>query len=136
MSRLSLREKLLRLNQRTLFHSAASEVPAAEVELPASGLARAEAMQRVQVGLFGIGAMVLLVGLASIIGGQVEKTDRLAVPEAAPTTEPGPPAAGANPLADAGVVPDMAIPPSPSPSIAPLDLPPPGAAPGNVAPSR
>lgn len=136
MSGLSWREKLRRLNQRTLFHPMGGARADNEAEYPATNIARAEAVQRVQVGVFGIGAMVLLVGLASIIGGQVEKTDRLAVPEAAPTTEPGAPAAGANPLADAGVVPDIAADPSPSPSPKPLDLPPPGAAPGNAAPSQ
>jgi hypothetical protein len=136
MSGLSWREKLRRLNQRTLFHPMGGARADSEAEYPATNIARAEAVQRVQVGVFGIGAMVLLVGLASIIGGQVEKTDRLAVPEAAPTTEPGAPAAGANPLADAGVVPDIAADPSPSPSPKPLDLPPPGAAPGNAAPSQ
>lgn len=136
MSRLSLRERLLRINQRSLFHSVTADSAEAEADLPATNLARAEAMQRLQVGTVGIGAMVLLVGLASIIGGQVERTEQLAVPEAAPTTEPGTPAAGANPLADAGVVPDIAAEPSPSPSPKPLDLPAPGAAPGNAAPAQ
>lgn len=117
MSRLSLRERLARMNQRSLFHPAAPAPAAAE--LAVTDLARAEAVQRVQVGLFGIGAMVLLVGLASIIGGQVEKTERLAVPEAVPTTEPAAPPAQANPLADAGVVPDIAPQPSAPASAAP-----------------
>ncbi|MFM7350335.1 MAG: hypothetical protein ACKO01_12760 [Erythrobacter sp.] len=137
MSQPGLREKLKRLNQRNLFHPAAAETANSLNEgPPVNALARAEAVQRLQVGLLGIVAMVLLVGLASIIGGQVEKTDQLAVPEAAPTTEPGAEAAGANPLADAGVVPDIAVEPSPSPSVKPLDLPPPGAAPANVAPAQ
>lgn len=137
MSGLSWREKLLRMNQRSLFHPMGGARAAEEAEYPAANIARAEAVQRVQIGIFGIGAMVLLVGLASIIGGQVEKVDRLAVPEAAPTTEPGKAAAGANPLADAGVVPDIAADPSPSPSPKPLDLPPPaGAAAGNVPPAQ
>lgn len=136
MNGLSWREKLRRLNQRTLFHPMGGTRAEEEAEYPATNIARAEAVQRVQVGVFGIGAMVLLVGLASIIGGQVEKTDRLAVPEAAPTTEPGAPAAGANPLADAGVVPDIAAEPSPSPSPKPLDLPPPAGPSGNAPPAQ
>ncbi len=136
MSRLSLRERLLRMNQRSLFHTSAQAAsdPAAtapeiaEEELTTAASARGEAVQRLQVGVFGIGAMVLLVGLASIIGGQADKTDRLAVPEAAPTTEPGAPAAQNNPLADAGVVPDIAAEPSASPSPAPRQP-----APANVA---
>lgn len=136
MSRLSLRERLVRINQRSLFKPAGTDITEAE-DMPSAGLARTEAVQRLQVGLFGIGAMVLLVGLASIIGGQAEKTEQLAVPEAAPTIEASDAPAQANPLADAGVVPDIAAEPSPSPLPKPLDLPPPGApAPGNVAPAQ
>ncbi len=100
-------------------------------------LLRAEAMQRLQVGLMGIGAMVLLVGLASIIGSQADLADQAAVPEAAPTTEPTPAPSQANPLADAGVVPDIAAEPSPSPTV-PLIVPPPPrprAASGNADPA-
>ena len=133
MSRLSWRERLGRMNQRSLFGpgkaataAAAAAAAAPETEgLPedtsSAAETRAEAMQRLQVGLFGIGAMVLLVGLASIIGGQADKNEVLAVPEAAPTTEPEPKPAQANPLADAGVVPDIADEPSPAPTqLAPL----------------
>ena len=95
--------------------------------------ARQEAVQRLQIGFFGIAAMVLLVGLASIIGNQAELTKEEAVPEAAPTTEPSPTPTQANPLADAGVVPDIAADPTPAPSV-PLDLPPPSPSPGNAAP--
>lgn len=130
MSRLSLRERLLRMNQRSLFHPAAPEI-ATEEDVPSTAHARAEAVQRLQVGLFGIGAMVLLVGLASIIGGQADKNDQLAVPEAAPSIEPGEPAAQNNPLADAGVVPDIAAEPSASPGAAPGE-----AAPANVPPAQ
>jgi hypothetical protein len=86
----------------------------------------------VQVGLFGIGAMVLLVGLASIIGSQADLTENSAAPEAAPTTEPTPEPSQANPLADAGVVPDIVAEPSPSPTTV-LDTPPP---PANAAPAQ
>lgn len=139
MSGLSWRERMRRMNQRSLFRpaGATSEVPGAPDDLPPPSTVRAEAMQRLQVGVFGIGSMVLLVGLASIIGGQAERNDQLAVPEAAPTTEPSAAPAQANPLADAGVVPDIAAEPSPSPSVKPLDLPAPGQRPaGNAAPQN
>ncbi len=140
MSGLSWRERMLRMNQRSLFTSVAlpGESDGAPDDTPPPATQRAEAMQRLQVGVFGIGTMVLLVGLASIIGGQAERNDKLAVPEAAPTTEPSAAPAQANPLADAGVVPDIAAQPSPSPSPKPLDLPPPGqpGAPGNAAPAQ
>ncbi len=66
---------------------------------------RAQAVQRLQTGLFGLAAIVLIVGLASIIN------DRARLSEAA---NPVPPSevvakdgqgAKADPLADAGVVP-------------------------------
>lgn len=77
---------------------------------------RAEAIQRLQIGLFGIGAMVLLVGLAGIIGSQADLTEQGAVPDAAPTTEPTSAVPQSDPLADAGVVPDIPADPSPAPT--------------------
>jgi hypothetical protein len=145
MNRLSWRERLRRMNQRSLFSregrgggETAGVLAGEPQDFAHAGQTRAEAVQRLQVGMFGIGAMVLLVGLASIIGGQAERNEDLAVPEAAPTTEPSDAPAQANPLADAGVVPDIAAEPSPSPAPAPLDLPAPPAAsgPGNAAPAQ
>lgn len=137
MSAPSFLERLRRLNQRSLFGTGAahpgegmaSPQDRAETVVPAEQT-RAEAVQRLQVGLFGIGAMVLLVGLASIIGSQADLADDEAVPEAAPTTEPSPTPTQANPLADAGVVPDIAAEPSPTPA---PDVPP---RPANAAPGR
>ncbi len=145
MSGPSLMDRLKRMNQRSLFgpadsdsttpDSAGASASAGEGMTPPDA-GRAEAVQRIQIGLFGIGSMVLLVGLASIIGSQADLTDEAAVPEAAPTTEPSPAPSQANPLADAGVVPDIAAEPSPSPSPAPLDLPPPPRPAGNAAPAQ
>ena len=144
MSRLSWRERLLRMNQRSLFgtvtRSSAAAISDADGEpedVSTAAGARAEAVQRLQVGLFGIGALVLRVGLASIIGGQADRIDELTAPEAAPTTEPTDTPSQANPLADAGVVPDIAADPSPSPLPRPLDLPPAGqTAPANAPPPQ
>lgn len=77
---------------------------------------REQAMQRLQLGLFGIFAMILLVGLASVIGNQAELTEASAVPDAAPTTEPTEAPPQRDPLADAGVVPDIPTEPSPLPA--------------------
>ncbi|MGB7417579.1 MAG: hypothetical protein WA918_00200, partial [Erythrobacter sp.] len=71
------------------------------------GGTRAQAMQRLQIGLFGVAAMVLLVGLANIIGTQADLAEEGAVPEAAPTTEPTVAPQQTDPLADAGIVPDI-----------------------------
>ncbi|MGB3472896.1 MAG: hypothetical protein WBA51_18925 [Erythrobacter sp.] len=86
-----------------------SDDPLAEAPL---GGTRAEALQRLQVGLSGIFAMVLLVGLASAIGTQAERAEEAAVPDAAPTTEPTAAPPQRDPLADAGVVPDIPVEPA------------------------
>ena len=78
------------------------------------GGTRAEAQQRLQVGLAGLGSMVLLIGLASALGNQADINEELAVPDAAPTTEPTEAPPQRDPLADAGIVPE--IPPEPSPT--------------------
>ena len=80
------------------------------------GGTRAEAVQRLQIGLFGIGAMILLVGLANVIGTQADMAQQAAVPDAAPTTEPTAAPAQSDPMVDAGIVPDIpaedAVPPA------------------------
>ena len=72
------------------------------------GGTRAQAMQRLQVGLSGIVVMVLMIGLATIFTQRAQDTEDMSVPDAAPTTEPADEAAGNDPLVDAGVVPDLA----------------------------
>lgn len=62
---------------------------------------RAQAVHRLQVGMFGLAAMLLLVGLANIIMDQAQRSDPAPVVEA--TALPKNPAA--DPLADIGVVP-------------------------------
>lgn len=117
------------MNQRSLFTAARNDGarpldPAAEPDFQTPpNEARQEAIQRLQIGVFGIAAMVLLVGLASIIGSQAEITEDAAVPDAAPTTEPSPTPAQANPLADAGVVPDIAAEPTPPANVPPPPVP-------------
>ncbi|KLE33721.1 hypothetical protein AAW01_05940 [Aurantiacibacter gangjinensis] len=79
---------------------------------------RAERFQRLQVGLLGIAAMVLLVGLADAISSRAQLTQEAAVPEAAPTTEPSDVATPRDPLAEAGVAPELPAEPTPSPTAA------------------
>ncbi|WP_121114963.1 hypothetical protein [Croceibacterium ferulae] len=74
--------------------------------LPSTG--KRQATQRVQIGLAGLAAMILLVGLSSIIMRNAQQNQALVVPEAAPTVAVTPPPQPvSDPLADAGVVPDM-----------------------------
>ena len=71
------------------------------------GGTRAQAMQRLQVGLFGLASMVLMIGLAQIIMNQAREAEALVVPEAASTVAPAAaPTPASDPLADAGVGPD------------------------------
>lgn len=80
---------------------------------------RSQAMQRLQIGLSGLVAMILLVALANIILDRAQESENLAVPEAAPTVAPSEArAAGRDPLADVGVVPDLPASPSPTPTAA------------------
>ncbi|MGQ7828494.1 hypothetical protein [Altererythrobacter sp. Z27] len=83
-----------------------------------SGGKRSQAVQRLQVGLSGLAAMILLVGLANIIQDRARVADEMAVPEAASTIAPAAPPPLSDPLADAGVVPDLPAEPSPSQSAA------------------
>jgi hypothetical protein len=75
---------------------------------------RAQAVHRLQVGLFGLAGMVLLVGLANIIMDRARVNDDATAEAAAasatvakvsPETAPQNPAS--DPLADMGVVPDL-----------------------------
>lgn len=78
------------------------------------GGTKSEAAQRLQIGLFGLGSMVLLIGLATIIGNQADRTQESSVPEAAPTTEPVEAPQQRDPLASAGIVPDIPAEPEPT----------------------
>ena len=86
-----------------------------EQALPSAPLAgtNSQSIQRLQVGLFGLAAMVLLVALANIIRTNADQNEATVVPEAAPTmvVEPNTGAAS-DPLADAVVVPETPAEPS------------------------
>ena len=86
----------------------ASDPDAKEViYVPLSGT-RSQSVQRLQVGLAGLGAMALLIGLANVIMDRAKQTDAASVPEAAATAGESPRASVSDPLADAGVAPDVA----------------------------
>ncbi|HMT45744.1 MAG: hypothetical protein RL702_1972 [Pseudomonadota bacterium] len=64
---------------------------------------RAQAVQRLQAGLFGLAAIVLIVGLANIINDRARLADAEAGKPAAAVTKDG--AAQNDPLAEIGIVP-------------------------------
>ena len=74
---------------------------------------RAQAVQRLQAGLFGLAAIVLVVGLANIINDRARLTEAAA---GAPV-EPAKKGPRTDPLAEVGVVP--AASPEPTASAAP-----------------
>ena len=97
-------------------------VPAPPGAAPASmdavplGGTRREAMRRLQMGLVGVVAVLLLIGLASIVKDRAAQTESTAVDGAAPTTAPSSAPTTADPLAEAGVLPDIPASPTVSPT--------------------
>lgn len=75
-------------------------------EAPLGGT-RAQALQRLQIGLAGLTVVIAFIAIAGVIGNLADRAEEAAVPDAAPTTEPSPAPAQRDPLADAGVVPDI-----------------------------
>ena len=65
---------------------------------------RAQAVQRLQSGLFGIAAIVLVVGLANIINDRARQADSRPQGSAASSANAS---QGSDPLADIGVVPSQ-----------------------------
>jgi hypothetical protein len=92
-----------------------------EQELPRAPLAgtNSQSIQRLQVGLFGLAAMVLLVALANIIRNNAAQNEATVVPEAAPTMAAEKTGTVSDPLADAGVVPDTPAAPADGHAAAP-----------------
>ena len=87
-------------------------------EAPLGGT-RAEALRRLQMGAVGVVAVLLLIGLASVIKDRATQTESTAVAGAAPTTAPSVPPPAVDPLAEAGVVPEMTASPTASPAAPP-----------------
>jgi hypothetical protein len=85
------------------------------------GGTRAQALQRLQVGISLLLGIVLIVGLANVIEQRAKQSEDRAVPEAAATVAPSPSASANDPLADAGVVPDLpSAEDAPAPEAAPV----------------
>jgi len=83
-----------------------ASVPQHHTQLGSRDL-RAQAVHRLQVGMFGLAAMLLLVSLASVIMQRVQTADRSAI-ATLPTSSAS--AAPANdPLVDLGVAPEVPV---------------------------
>jgi hypothetical protein len=77
------------------------------IYVPLAGT-RSQSIQRLQIGLAGLGGMALLVGLATVVKDRLQQTEAAAVPEAAANADSGSSSGANDPLADAGVAPDVA----------------------------
>jgi hypothetical protein len=86
---------------------------------PAPRALRAQAVHRLQVGLFGLCAMLLIVGLANIIMDRARLADVEDPIRDVVAVDAKPKKAASDPLADIGVVP--AADPTPSPAPTPSD---------------
>ncbi|MFN4113864.1 MAG: hypothetical protein ACK4GD_07985 [Sphingomonadaceae bacterium] len=80
-------------------------------DIPATpSMKRAEAVQRLQIGLAGLATMVLLIALASVIMQGAQQSQSGTSDGTLPATVAEQPAAKKNdPLAEAGVVPDLPV---------------------------
>ncbi|MFC0202720.1 hypothetical protein [Novosphingobium soli] len=76
---------------------------------------RSQAVHRLQIGLFGLCAMLLIVGLANIIRDRLRLADTQDPLQQVVAMDAKPTKTASDPLADIGVVP--AADPSPSPSV-------------------
>jgi hypothetical protein len=92
--------------------------PEATPTAPLAGT-REQRVQRLQIGLIGVGGLLLVLGLADAISSRAQLTEDNAVPEAAPTVAPGEANAPRDPLVDAGVQPDLPASPTPTPGASP-----------------
>lgn len=103
--------KLTGPGQRLAWLPMAGRSPVQETSVDASlaplAGTRAQSLQRLQVGVSLLLGIVLIVGLANVIEERAKQSDSAAVPEAAATVAPTPTSSANDPLADAGVVPDL-----------------------------
>lgn len=81
---------------------------------PSAREIRAQAVQRLQTGLFGLAVIMLIVGLADIINERARKVDAASAAPVAETSAK--PSGNVDPLADAGVVPSASASASPAPT--------------------
>ncbi len=95
------------------------EGPAGSVPAAPLGGGRGEAMRRLQIGASGLAAVLVLIGLASLVKDRASEADSTAVAGAAATTAPAPATDAADPLAEAGVVPEIPEAPTGTPAARP-----------------
>lgn len=83
---------------------------------PSSRQLRSQAVYRLQIGLFGLCAMLLIVGLANVIRDRLRLADTQDPIQKVVAVDTKPTKPASDPLADIGVVPAAESSPTPSPS--------------------
>lgn len=83
---------------------------------------RGQAVQRIQTGLFGLAAVLLVVGLANIINDRARLSEGFGPKPAAQSSASGT-SANTDPLADIGVVPSAVPSEAPTASASPANAP-------------
>tara|TARA_A100001391_G_scaffold114330_2_gene77209 strand:- start:28684 stop:29058 length:375 start_codon:yes stop_codon:yes gene_type:complete len=96
------------LDPRELLKNLNRTTAAAPAAVPLAGT-RAQKVQRLQIGIFGLVCMILVVALADIVVNRADETEASVVSESGPANLPDEPAAPRDPLADAGVVPELPV---------------------------
>lgn len=93
------------------------------IEVSAGG-SRSQSIHRLQIGLSGLATMALLIGLAQVVFDRAQQSEAGTVPSAAATTAPTEAVPVQNdPLAEAGVVPDLPSEPASQPLQEPAVMP-------------
>ncbi len=78
------------------------------------GGTRAQAIQRLQIGMIGTVAMIFVVGLADVVLEHSRRAEEVAEPQLSETALPEPePTQQSDPLTESGVVPDVPADPEP-----------------------
>lgn len=91
---------------------------------PSARELRSQAVYRLQIGLFGLCAMLLIVGLANVIRDRIRLTDSVDPIQDVVAVDAKPTKTASDPLADIGVVP--AADPTPTPTVSASASPKPG----------
>jgi hypothetical protein len=116
-------ERLLRIRSRSTGFAGSAGDSAGERGASQSGAGgfpgsrelRSQAVHRLQVGMFGLAAMLLLVSLASVIMQRVQTADRSTMAQGVGGSSVGSPSGSASaspasdPLADLGVAPEVPV---------------------------
>ncbi len=126
-----------RSQARSTAPTGSEPVPASSVlaySPPSTRELRAQAVHRLQVGMFGLAGMLLIVSLANVIMDRAKYLDDTAVNVTEPTVSASE-AKASDPLVDMGVAPELPVSGNTQPQVSISPAPPPTPAPSVKAPN-